>query len=116
MASDSEQLVQNWLRAVVFQPLLNVYQIYIKWVGKVPICLIKKKIALTIYLFLKNLLRACGVPSSGPGTENSKAIKFLVPAFQGVCPPGGARSAMFLSVVFHESQAPEARQDSGTNS
>lgn len=43
MASDSEQLVQNWLRAVVFQPLLNVYQIYIKWVGKVPICLIKKK-------------------------------------------------------------------------
>lgn len=64
-----------------------------------------------MYLFLKNLVRACWVPRSVLGTGNRNDDL----AFRGVASHGGAHSKMFLHALFRANSAAEARQDCSIN-
>lgn len=84
--------------------------------GKVPNCLIFKKIILSICLFLKNLIRAHWVPCSTLSTGNMEMMTGTKdPVLRGSGSHGRAHSVMILSALFCRSEAAEAHQDCSIN-
>lgn len=69
-----------------------------------------------MYLFLKNLIRACWVPCSTLGTGNMEMMAGTEdPLLRGLGSHGRARSVMILNVLFRGSEATEAHQDRSVN-
>lgn len=69
-----------------------------------------------MYLFLKNLIRACWVPYSTLGTGNMEMMAGTEdPLLRGLGSHGRARSVMILNVLFRGSEAAEAHQDRSVN-